>query len=105
MKDSQQIWLESLPPDVRAEAEADIAVYDRPDIEEWVDVDEGWKPPEGSGMGLTVEFSGEEIRTLTKAFGASVEMFEIMHDALMERAQTVLVEREDADSDSVAAAD
>ncbi len=105
MKDSQQIWLESLPPAVRAEAEADIALYDRPDIEEWVDVDEDWKPPEGSGMGLTVEFSGEEIKTLTKAFGASVEMFDFMHDALMERAQTVLVEREEADSDSVAAAD
>ncbi|MCY4616996.1 MAG: hypothetical protein OXD50_00365 [Chloroflexi bacterium] len=105
MTDSQQVWLESLDPRVRAEVEAEIADYEDPDNSEWVDVDEDWKPPEGSGMGLTVEFSGEEIKTLTKAFGASVEMFEIMHDALMERAQTVLVKREDADSDSVAAAD
>ena len=103
MKDAQQIWLESLPPDVRAEAEAEIAMYDSADVEESVDIDEDWTPPAGSGMGLTVEFSGVEIKTLTKAFGTSVEMFEIMHDALMERARAVLVER--GESDSVAAAD
>lgn len=103
MKDAQQIWLESLPPDVKAEAEAEIAMYDNADVEESVDIDDDWTPPAGSGMGLTVEFSGEEIKTLTKAFGASVEMFEIIHDALMERARAVLVER--GESDSVAAAD
>ena len=54
-------------------------------------------------MGLTVEFSSEEISTLSKAFGASVEMFEIMHDALMARAQAVLAEREDSESNTVAA--
>lgn len=103
MKDSQQIWLESLPPRVRAEAEAEIALYDGPDVEEWIDVDDDWIPPENPGMGLTVEFSSEEIRTLSKAFGASVEMFEIMHDALMERAQAVLAERGDPESNTVAA--
>lgn len=105
MKDSQQIWLESLPPDVRAEAEAEIALYDGPDVEEYVDIDDDWKPPRNGGMGLTVEFSREEIKTLTKAFGASVEMFEIMHDSLMERAREVLAERGESDTDSVAAAD
>ncbi len=103
MKDAQQIWLESLPPDVKAEAEAEIAMYDNADVEGSVDIDDDWTPPAGSGMGLTVEFSGEEIKTLTKAFGTSVEMFEIMHDALMGRARAVLVER--GESDSVAAAD
>ena len=105
MKDSQQVWLESLPPGVRAETEADIALYDDPDVEEWVDIDDDWKPPDNPGMGLTVDFTREEIRTLTKAFGASVEMFEIMHDSLMERARVALVERSESDSDTVAAAD
>lgn len=103
MTDAQRIWLESLPPDVRAEAEAEIALYDGADVAESVDIDDDWTPPAESGMGLTVEFSGEEINTLTKAFGTSVEMFEIMHDALMGRAQAVLAER--GESDSVAAAD
>ena len=105
MKDSQQIWLESLPPDVRAEAEAEIALYDSPDIEEHVDIDEDWKPPENGGMGLTVDFSREESNTLTGAFGASVELFEIMHDALMERARATLADRGESDTDTVAAAD
>ena len=103
MKDSQQIWLESLPPEVRAEAEAEIALYDSPDIEESIDVNDDWNPPAESGMGLTVEFSGEEIKTLTRAFGASVEMFEIMHDALLERAREIIAERGESGRDSVAA--
>jgi hypothetical protein len=105
VKDSQQIWLESLPPEVRKDAEADIALYDSPEAESTIDIDEDWRPPAKSGMGLTVEFSREEINTLTKAFGASVEMFDIMHDALMEQAKVVLAERGASDSDSVAAVD
>ena len=101
MKDSQQLWLESLPSDVRAEAEADIAKYDHPGVEEYVDINDDWKPSDR--FGLTVEFSSQEIETLSKAFGASVEMFEIMHDALMEQAQAVLEER--GETDSIAAAD
>lgn len=102
MTDSRQIWLESLDPRVRAEVEAEIADYEDPDNWEYVE-DDDWKPPANSGMGLTVEFSSEEIRTLSKAFGASVEMFEIMHDTLMERAQAVLAKRGDPESNAVAA--
>lgn len=105
MTDSQQVWLESLAPDVRAEAEADIAMYDSPSVEEYVDVDDNWRPPTAGGMGLTVSFSAEEVGTLTKAFGASVEMFEIMHDTLLDRARAVLAERGDSEADTVAAAD
>lgn len=105
MKDSQQIWLESLSPEVRAEAEADIALYDNPDVEEWTDVEVDWAAPTNGGMGLTVEFNREEIRTLTRAFGASVEMFEIMHDSLMERAQAILGVSDEVESDHAAAAD
>lgn len=102
-----QEWLEALEPRVRAEVEAEIAYYKPDGVWEFeeVDIDEDWVPPAGSGMGLTVEFSGEEIHTLTKAFGTSVEMFEIMHDALMERARAVLAERDKSESESVAAAD
>ena len=105
MKDSQQIWLESLPPDVRAEAEAEIALYDSPDVEEWIDIDDDWVPPKDGGMGLTVDFTREEISLLSRAYGASVEMFEIMHDALIERAQAALAERGESESDTVTAAD
>ena len=103
MADSQQEWLSSLPPAVRAEAAAEIALYDSEEMWELeeVDVDDDWEP--SGRYGLTVEFSSEEINTLTRAFGTSVEMFEIMHDALIKRAQAMLAER--GESDSVAAAD
>ena len=101
MKDSQQVWLESLSPEVRAEAEAEIALYDSPDVEEWIDIDDDWAPPKEGGMGLTVDFSREEIKTLTKAFGVSTVMFEIMHDSLMARAREIIAKR--SDSESVAA--
>lgn len=105
MADSQQEWLNSLPAAVRAEAAAEIAFYDSEEMWELedVDVDEDWKP--SGRFGLTVEFSSEEVKILSKAFGASVEVFEIMHDALMGRAQAVLAEQGEADSDSVTAAD
>ncbi len=103
MTDSRQAWLESLDPRVRADVEAEIAFYENPDNYELVDFDDDWEPPKEGGMGLTVEFSSEEIRTLSKAFGASVEMFEIMHDTLMERAQVILAERGDPESETVAA--
>ncbi len=105
MKDSHQIWLESLPPEVRTEVEAEIATYDNPDNDEEIDINDDWRPPVGSGMGLTVEFNGEEIKTLTRAFGASTVMFEIMHDALMQQAHEVLTESSAQESDNVAAAD
>jgi len=89
---------------VRAEVEAEIADYEDPGNFEYVE-DDDWEPPKEGGMGLTVEFSREDIATLSKAFGASVEMFEIMHDALMERAHQSLKERGELDSDTVAAAD
>ena len=103
MTDSRHARLESLDPEVRAEVEAEIADYEDPDNYEYVDDD--WTPPENPGMRLTVEFSREEIKTLSKAYGASVEMFEIMHDALMARARALLTERSDSESDTVAAAD
>ena len=104
MTDSRQTWLESLDPRVRAEVEAEIADYEDPDNFEYVE-DADWKPTANPGLGLTVEFSSEEIKTLSKAFGASGKMFEIMHDSLMERARVALVERSESDSDTVAAAD
>lgn len=105
MTDSQQEWLNSLPPTVRAEVAAEIALYDSEEMweAEEVDVHEDWKP--SGKFGLTVEFTSEEIRILTKAFGASVVTFEIMHDALMKQARTVLAERGESESDAVAAAD
>ncbi len=69
---------------------------------EALEPEDDWVP--GSRVGLTVHFNGEEIKTLTKAFGASTVMFEIMHDALMERARAVLEESSES-SDTVAAAD
>ena len=103
MKSSQGLWLESLPPEVRREAEADIAMYDAPDLEEYIDIDDDYVPPDR--MGLTVYYSSEEISLLSKAFGASAEMFEIMHDTLIERAHATLAERAESESGSVAAAD
>lgn len=98
-----QEWLEALEPRVRAEVEAEIAYYKSDgvwDFEE-VDVDDDWEP---SGKhGLTVEFSSEEITTLSKAFGPGTAPFDIMHDALMEKAQSVLAERDGSTSDTVAA--
>ena len=101
----QQAWLDTLDPEVRACAAAEIAFYDSEELWEFeeVHVDDDWKP--SGKMGLTVDFSSEEIKTLSKAFGASGKMFEIMHDALMERARAALVERSESDSDTVAAAD
>ncbi|MDE2892570.1 MAG: hypothetical protein OXN86_08730 [Chloroflexota bacterium] len=104
MTDSRQTWLESLDPRVRAEVEAEIADYEDPENAEYVE-DDDWAPPKGGGMGLTVDFSSEEITTLSQAFGASLEMFKIMHDALMARAHEELREREESDSDSLTAAD
>ena len=103
MADSQQEWLNSLPPAVRAEAAAEIALYDSEEMWELeeVDVDDDWKP--SGRYGLTVEFSSAEITLLSKAFGPGTVPFDVMHDALMERARAVLVER--GESDSVAAAD
>ena len=103
MADSQQEWLDSLPPAVRAEAAAEIALYDSEEMWELeeVDVDDDWEP--SGRYGLTVEFSSEEIALLSKAFGPGTTPFELMHDTLIERAQAVLAER--GESDSVAAAD
>ena len=103
MKSRQQLWLESLPPDVRADAEADIAMYDNPDIEEETDYNEDWSPAENLTMSLSVPFNREEIRVISEAFGASAEMFEIMHDGLMERAREIIAERGESERDSVAA--
>ncbi len=70
---------------------------------EALEPEDDWVP--GSRVGLTVHFNGEEIKTLTRAFGASTVMFEIMHDALMERARAALDERGENSSSNVAAAD
>ena len=81
-------------------------VYDSEELWEFEEVDvDDWKPPEDGRMGLAVDFGGDEIKTLTRAFGAPVEMFQIMHDALMERAHEAMRERRELDSDAVAAAD
>ena len=104
MKDSQQIWLESLPPEVRAEAEAEIALYDSPDVEESIDINDDWKPPAESGMGLTVEFSGEEIKTLTRAFGRV--LWRCLRSCTMRcwsGREGIIAERGESERDSVAA--
>ncbi len=98
-----QVWLESLDPRVRAEVEAEIASYKPDGLWEFEEIEpEGdWEP--SGRMGLTVHFTGDEIATLSKAFGASSEIFEIMRNALMERAQAELAERGEVDSGTVAA--
>ena len=92
-----QEWLESLDPRVRAEVEAEIAYYKPNGLWEFEEseAEDDWEP--SGRMGLTVHFTGDEIATLSKAFGASSEIFEIMRNALMERAQAELTERGQAD--------
>ena len=70
---------------------------------EALEPEDDWVP--GSRVGLTVHFNGDEIEDLTRAFGASTVMFEIMHDALMQQAHEVLTESSAQESDNVAAAD
>ena len=98
-----QEWLESLDPRVRAEVEAEIASYKPKGLWEFeeLETEDDWEP--SGRMGLTVHFTGDEIATLSKAFGASSEIFEIMRIALMERAQAELAERGEVDSGTVAA--
>ena len=98
-----QEWLESLDPRVRAEVEAEIASYKPEGLWEFEELEpeDDWEP--SGRMGLTVHFTGDEIVTLSKAFGASPEIFEIMRKALMERAHTALAERGEVDSGTAAA--
>ena len=104
-KSSHQEWLEALDPRVRAAVEAEIAQYKPDGVWEFEELEseEDWAP--SGEMGLTVYYSSAEISLLSKAFGASTEMFEIMHDALIERAHATLAEQAESESGSVAAAD
>ncbi|MDE2746495.1 MAG: hypothetical protein OXI41_11015 [Chloroflexota bacterium] len=98
-----QEWREGLDPSTRAEVEAEISYYKPNGVWEFEEVepDDDWEP--SGRMGLTVHFSSDEIEVLSKAFGASVQAFEIMHDSVMAQARAVLEER--GESDSIAAAD
>ncbi len=98
-----QEWLEGLDPSTRAEVEAEISYYKPDGVWEFdeIEPEDDWEP--SGRMGLTVHFSSEEIAVLSRAFGASVQAFEIMHDSVMAQARAALEER--GESDSIAAAD
>ena len=100
-----QEWLAALDQNVRAAVEAEMLLHKPDGVWEFeaLEPENDWVP--GSRVGLTVHFNGEEMTDLTKAFGASTVMFEIMHDALMERARAVLEERGESPPETVAAAD
>ena len=92
MADSaQQAWLDTLDPEVRLEAEAEIAFYDNEDLwDSEVVVDEDWKPDPEGGLNLLVGFDAEELRLIFEAFDCQTDFASLMKGMLLERVRTGL---------------
>ena len=92
MADSaQRAWLETLDPEVRLEAEAEIAFYDNEDLWEFEEVvDDDWKPDPEGGLNLLVGFDAEERRLIFEAFDCQTDFASLMKGMLLERVRTGL---------------
>ena len=80
---SHQAWLATLDPEVRLQAEAEVAFYVNEDLWDYEIVDEDSAPAVESGMGLTVSFTAEEVRTILYAFGHESDFAGLMKEKLL----------------------
>ena len=102
-EDRVQTWLDSLDPPLRAAAEAVVDEYLHPVRYEKIGDSDDWTPQAGVQYGITVKFNSEEVKLISEGLGRETNPIQLMHNMLLEHARTILAEREDSESNTVAA--
>ena len=104
MSDPQRAWLDSLDPDVRERAAAEIAYYDDPELWDFIEVDDDdddWDPARPPKLGMVVRFNDRELDLINR--GLDDRAIPLMKKMLLERAQAALQAREAVGSTTAAA--
>ena len=102
-EDLVQAWLDSLDPPLRAAAEAVVDEYLHPVRYEKIGDSDDWVPQAGVQYGISVKFNSEEVTLISEGLGRETNPILLMHDMLLERARTIVAEREDSESNTVPA--